>query len=78
MQIYSIGVIQIIRDTLGGGFDEVSHKPFLYFKSPFLMLLEVKTFEWQLVYVSKSTFFLIPIEVQKWQKSVTYYLNGRL
>jgi hypothetical protein len=28
------GVIQIIRDTLGG-VDEVSHKPFLYFKTPF-------------------------------------------
>ncbi len=43
----------------------MSHKPFLHFNSPFLMLLEVKTFEWQLAYASKSTFFLIPIEVQK-------------
>ncbi len=26
----------------GGGFDKVSHKPFLHFITPFLMLLEVK------------------------------------
>ncbi len=40
--INTLGVIQIIRDTLGEGVNEMYHKLFLLFKMPLFILLGVK------------------------------------